>query len=369
MKMLHILYSGLGGHGNVFFSLVKADAGNDHQYEAIFNGIEDVKQEYIDECKRHDIPWHFVKKKAGFDIGYYRRMVKLVRKTDADLIFLHSSGYIMPAWLGRVFGKGRKPIIVRETQANHLKTRQDRFWLAVAMFVAKKIVFLSDAYHAEIKKKLGWFCRPPKIEVIPNGLDLEFYRPLPPATRQEFSIGMQSRLVPIKDHVTMLEAFALLLRSGLPQPKTLHLKIAGDGEEMRSLRGKAASLQLGDTVQFTGMLPEAELRDLLWSLDIYVHASLGETMSTAIMQAMACGLPIIASDVRGIQNMIEDGKTGILVPVRDARAMSIAMQQLINDGTKREELGTGARRYAEEHFSANNMAAAYRALFLSVIKA
>ena len=76
MKILHILYSGLGGHGNVFFSIISADKKKTFQYEAIFNGIEEVKQDYIDSCKVNGIPWKFVTKKPGLDTGYYFKLIK-----------------------------------------------------------------------------------------------------------------------------------------------------------------------------------------------------------------------------------------------------------------------------------------------------
>ena len=125
MKILHILYSGLGGHGNVFFSFVKGADKNTFEYEAVFNGIEPVKPEYIESCEANHIPWSFVSKKPGLDLGYYRQLVKKIMDSDADIIFLHSSAYIMPAKLGNLFSRKKKKIIVRETQANHLKVKME----------------------------------------------------------------------------------------------------------------------------------------------------------------------------------------------------------------------------------------------------
>lgn len=362
MKILHILYSGLGGHGNIFFSFVKSNRNTDVQYEALFNGIEDVKPEYIGLCDQYNLDWHFVAKKKGLDIGYYRKLIKWVRKSDADVVFLHSAAYIMPAKLGSLFSKTKKRIIVRETQANQLKSKMEWFWLAIAMLAATKIVFLSEGYRMEISKRLRWFYRSKKINVIPNGIDLEFYKPSKTLSKEKRVFGMQSRLVPLKDHLTLLEAFSLMLNKESAD-KNILLKIAGDGAYRQVLTDKAAALDLGEAVQFAGMIPENELPDFLCSLDIYVHASLGETMSTAIMQAMACGLPVIASDVMGINNMIEDGKTGILVPVKDAAAMAKAMNLLMADETKRTTLSLSARQYAEDKFSNKRMLNAYQQLF------
>ena len=105
MKILHVLYSGLGGHGNVFFSLVNADSDQEFKYEAIFNGIEAVKPEYIDLCLRYGIPCNYISKKPGLDLNYYRQLIRFIRKSDADIVFIHSSSNILPAKLGNFFSK------------------------------------------------------------------------------------------------------------------------------------------------------------------------------------------------------------------------------------------------------------------------
>lgn len=363
MKILHVLYSGLGGHGNIFFSFLKEDTNGALQYEALFNGIEAMKQEYVDVCREYNIGWHFVPKKKGLDLGYYRNLVKWIRKSDAEIVFLHSSAYILPAKLGSLFSKKRKQLVIRETQANHLKSKMEWFWLAIAMLAGTSIVFLSDAYNKEIAKKLRWCYRSKKNSVIPNGIDLEFYKPVKHEDTGSLIFGMQSRLVSIKDHLTLLEAFSLLFRSCTGQNEHYFLQIAGDGEYRQTLVDKAETLQLGKSVEFTGMIAEKGLPGFLCSLDIYVHASLGETMSTAIMQAMACGLPVIASAVSGIDNMIEDGVTGILVPVKTPDAMFKAMLILSTDPSKRTAMSKSARQYAEDHFSNKRMLNAYRQLF------
>ena len=368
MKILHILYSGLGGHGNIFFSFAKANVSNDFNNEALFNGIEDVKPEYLDLCNEFNIAWHFVPKKKGIDLGYYSQLVKWTRKSDADIVFIHSSAYILPARLGSLLSKNRKRVIVRETQANHLKSKTEWFWLAVAMLRAKRIVFLSEAYRSEIKNKLRWFYRTKKIAVIPNGIDLDLYKPAKKLDSESFVFGMQSRLVPIKDHLTLLQAFSLLINSDARRGKNFLFKIAGDGECMQLLSKRAAELGLDKLIEFTGMIAETELPEFLCSLDVYVHASLGETMSTAIMQAMACALPVIASDVNGINNMIEDGKTGILTPVKNAAALADAMALMAADVDKRNALSISARQYAETYFSNKRMLDAYQQLFATVIK-
>ncbi|MEP6674224.1 MAG: glycosyltransferase family 4 protein [Ferruginibacter sp.] len=363
MKILHVLYSGLGGHGNVFFSLVSADEKKVFQYEALFNGIEDVRQDYIDSCSRLNVPLIFVKKKQGSHLGFFVKMVKAIIKSRADIIFLHGSIHAAAARTAVFFMRGKQKIIVRETQANHLKTKREKLALKIAMKLADRIVFLSREYDDEIKSFMPENYRSKKISIIPNGLDLSLYTPGNKSQGNRIILGMQSRLVAIKDHETLLRAIASLKKS---RPGILlNLIIAGDGEHKKYLENLQQQLGLQQEVHFCGILNENELIHFLQSLDIYVHASLGETMSTAVMQAMACRLPLIASDVKGINNMVQNGVTGLLVPAKDTHKMAAAIEELISDPQLRNRLSVEAFKYAQENFSSRRMIEDYKKIFAS----
>jgi L-malate glycosyltransferase len=362
MKVLHVLYSGLGGHGNVFFSMVSADDNKALEYEALFNGVEEVREEYKERCSNYQLTWNFVKKKPGLDIGYYIKLYRQIKKAAPDVIFLHGGAAVIPARLAKLTGGTIKKIIVRETQANHLKSTIDWVYLATAMLLADEMVYLSAAYKQQVQAKLKWLYKEKRSHVIPNGIDLNTFTPTP--VRQNptaIVLGMQSRLISIKDHITLLSAFALLLQKQLPLP--VKLIIAGDGEYKTTLEAHASALNITQQVSFTGMLEEKELVNFLQQTDIYIHASLGETMSTAIMQAMACGKPIIASDVMGINNMIENNITGILVPPQNAAAMAAALWQLINNPAIANQLAGNAFNFAAANYSNKKMLASYKEIF------
>ncbi len=359
MKILHVLYSGLGGHGIVFFSMLAADEAHEFEYQALFNGIEDVQPGYIERCKNLKVDWNFVKKKRGIDISYYKKLASIFRNSTAEVIFLHSSSYILPAIMANFFGREKKRIFIRETQANALKTAQDWIWLCFSFLTSNKIIFLSEEYKKEIAKKLSWIYAEKKITVIPNGIDINKYKPGIKPDEKPVTIGMQSRLAENKDHSTLLRAVSILKNEGFD----IKLKIAGDGTTKNKLIQLSKQLYIDDCVEFTGMLQEDDLISFLQRLNIYVHASFGETMSTAIMQAMATGLPIAASDVNGINNMITDGKTGILVPVSDQFALAEAIKELIASPALSKTLSGNALLYAKEKFSNKTMFNLYKKLF------
>lgn len=359
-KIVHVLYSGLGGHGNVFFSMLDADQEKSFDYAAIFMGIEPIKDEYIQRCKERSILFHGVKKKIGIDVKAFYRVYKALRKEKPDIVFLHTSLNILPAFFYRVSRLFRSKIFVRETQPNHLKTFQEWVWLYFAMFLAKRIVFLSDQFKDDVKKKIGFFFRESKSRVIPNGIDLNIFKPVKEVDFETppLVIGMQGRLYRSKDHLTLIRALSQLKNKAYYHK--IQLQLAGDGTMRNDLELLVKELGLTEKVKFLGMLKEDELKNFLQSVGIYVHASLGETMSTAMMQVMACQLPIIASDVKGINNMITHRQNGILVPIQDAPAMAKAIDEIYNNKELRNELAYNGYSNAVKFFSNERMWNSYK---------
>ena len=364
MNILHVLYSGLGGHSNVLFSMVEADMEKEFRYQALFNGVEQIRQEYIARCKGNEIKWAYLHKKKGLDLNYLFQLYKQIKGSKADIIFLHGGNAVISARLAKFFSRNIKRIVVRETQANHLKGVADWIRLSLALIFADKIIFLTPEYKDQVAAKLKWIFREKKTTVIPNGINTAVFQSVPRLPGPVIQLGMQSRLVKIKDHKTVLNAMALLLSK--PDYKgRLQFTIAGDGQTKTELMQLVGYLGIEANVFFTGTLDETELVAYLNNLDIYVHASLGETMSTSIMQAMACGKPVIASDVPGINNMLEDRETGLLIPPEDVNALADAISVLVNDPALAGKIASQGARFAISHYSNALMFSRYRLIFNS----
>jgi len=342
--------------------MAKADREKVFQYEAIFCGVENVRAEYVERCVAMGIPYSYIKKNPGKHFAFLQEISSAIQASKPDIIFLHGSIHIYAASLARLKSGSRSKIVIRETQAMELKTRKEKLSLWLAMSLADKIVFLSDQYQATVKQRMGSFYRNQKAVVIPNGIDLEFFKgEKSPVDYSVITIGMASRLVDIKDHATLIKSIGIIKKQR-PRFQT-RLVLAGDGETMGQLKALSAKLELDDNIVFTGTLNENELVKFYQSLDIYVHASFGETMSTSIMQAMACELPVIASDVDGINNMIQHQANGILVPTKEPEKLAGEIILLIDDAQRRQALASAAREYAEQHFSNDQMWKQYAAIF------
>ena len=359
---MHMLYSGLGGHGSVFFSLVEADIKKEFDYRAVFCGTVNMLDDYKINCRRLQVPYHYLTKKNGVHTPSFFHLFKFFFKNRPTVIFLHGVTFgIISAFCYKII-KPRTKIIVRDTQAHHLKTRMEWFWMFFCILLAKRIVVLTEVSAEGLKKKFGWMVQKKKIVLIPNGLKIEKYKPVGRlSTEKKIAIGMQSRLQPIKDHPTLLRAFAILKEKFTNYSLSLH--IAGDGETMPTIQELIKELGLQESVRLHGMLNESELIEFMHSLDIYVHATFGETLSNSIMQAMACGLPVIASDVWGVNNMITNNQTGLLYKSGDFEQLATLLEKLFNSPELRTTLGNAARDFAINQYSDAVMFSRYKQLF------
>jgi glycosyltransferase involved in cell wall biosynthesis len=363
MTVVQILYSGLGGHSSVGFSLVEADTSKEFRHIIIFYGIEDMPLSSVEKCKELGIEWFFVKKHVGLDVSSQRQVISILNKTKPAVILLHSVNLIVPVFYYQLGKKAR--LIAVEHQPNHLKTKLEWIWSLLLMRLAARVVFLTDLYRSQMKEKLGMFFNDKKVHVVNNGININLFKPLgaeASTISPDFKIGMLARLMATKDHSTLIRSFKLLLQNNNTGGQ-LQLHIAGEGEEKVALEKLVEELELTDSVYFRGMIAEAGTVDFLNELDIYVHASLGETMSTSIMQAMACRKPVVASDVMGINNMIKDNNTGILVPAKDPSAMADAVANLLNDPVKSGTLAKNAFDFAVANYSNRRMLENYKSLF------
>lgn len=357
MHVSHILYSGLGGHGNVFFSFLEGLRMSTDNVSAVFYGIEEIRQEYRVKCNSLGVDYDFVKKRRGFDFYFFIKIFNALKKQRPAIVFLHGSYLVIPALVYCKFFDSK--LIVRETQANHLKTKREWIMLTISLIFASNTILLSKAYYQELKNKLGFVCSKKRVTIIPNGLNLEKFKPVTLNNNGIVKIGMVSRLVKIKDIETLIKSVSVLNRKVKAK---FELVIAGDGESRVELEELTESLKL-DNVRFLGMLDEVELIKFMQSLSIYVHASYGETMSTSIMQAQAFGLPIVASNVKGINNVITNNENGLLVELKNEVALADSLELLVNKENLRKVFGKKSREYAEKYLSNTKMIDNYQKVF------
>ncbi|MFN2333616.1 MAG: glycosyltransferase [Wenzhouxiangellaceae bacterium] len=207
-----------------------------------------------------------------------------------------------------------------------------------------------------------------KTRCLPNGVDCERFRPLPGDQRvaarirfglppQAYLIGCAARLVPVKRHEDLIAGFARIARS---HPDA-HLVLAGDGVLQPTLRQQVEQLGLGERVFFLG--ERHGMERLLPLLDAFALASSTEGMSNAILEAMACGLPVVATAVGGNPELVQSDSTGYLVPPYQPEELADALSELLEHRDRGLRMGRAARLRAETIFSLTAMIESFSSFY------
>jgi glycosyltransferase involved in cell wall biosynthesis len=192
---------------------------------------------------------------------------------------------------------------------------------------------------------------PDKVVVIPMGVNTEaFSWPRePPGTRGDLRMVSVGRLHWVKGYEYALQAVDLLSRRG----HVVNYTIAGDdGGGEKSVRLARRDLALEERVTLAGFVPPAGVRDLLRSADLFVLPSISEGVSTAALEAMAMGVPVVVTDVGGMADVIDYGRAGMLVPPRDSLELANAIERLIVDPDLREGISKEGTKRVRECFDA-----------------
>ena len=215
------------------------------------------------------------------------------------------------------------------------------------------------------------------ISVIPYGVELEMFRPQPsktrPGERPEHTplvIGSVARLSPEKGLEYLLRAVALLRdradRNYEPHP-ALQVVLAGDGPSREQLEYLTAELRLNDRVRFLGEVAHEDVPGVLQSFDIFAMPSTWEGFGVSALEASAMELPVVASDVHGIPDVVVHGETGILTPPRDVEAIADAIARLIADPELRRTMGAAGRSFVERHYRWQDNAALMERLYEEMV--
>jgi glycosyltransferase involved in cell wall biosynthesis len=207
-----------------------------------------------------------------------------------------------------------------------------------------------------------------KLAVLPNGVDVEAWRPdaaVRIAARREFGIGKEflwfaaGRLEPVKDYPTLLQAFAQTREAS-------RLVIAGSGPLQNELVRMAATLRLENRVRFLGF--ELDVRRWMQSADGFVLSSLWEGLPMGLLEAAACALPAVATDVPGTHEVIADGQSGWLTPAGDAAYLAEAMNRMMQTPLEdRRSMGERARQLIIERYSLDAVLDQWVALYRDLL--
>ena len=300
----------------------------------------------------------------GKDLRAFLALWRLLGSEPFDVVHTHTSkAGILGRWAARLRGI---PAIIH-TPHGHVfhgyfsswRTRIFREAERATARVTHRLVALTEG---DLRDHLEEGIAPPeRFAIIPSGVPLERYRrPAGGRPPGPLTLGFLARLVEVKGPRDLVEAMALLAPA-FPQAR---LVLIGDGPMRQELEGRVRDLALQDRVSFLGRLEDPA--PILHGFDVFVLPSHNEGMGRAAVEAMAAGLPVVATRVGGLPDVVADGTTGLLVPPRDPEKLAGALARLLGDEALRDRFGEAGRLRAEE-FSDQVMFERLEALYREVL--
>ena len=311
------------------------------------------------------VPLFELQRRDGNDPKLVWTLYRLFLRQRPDVVHTHAWGTLFEGLVAARLA--RVPVVIHGEHGT-LQLRPHQRWLQRRGWAAADTVLSVSSRLADRIAHETDFPRD-RIRVIRNGVDLSRFGRVDRAdARARLNLPLQGtviatvgRLVPVKDHGTLLEAMAMLRRKGVDAI----LLIAGDGPLRASLQTRADALGLTDYVRFLGHRTDVEC--VLGGADVFVLPSASEGLSNTILEAMASGLPVVATRVGGADEMVVEGETGHLVPPQLPAALAEGLMSVLADETKRRAMGAAGRARSEAEFSLEGMVRRYEAIYMEAV--
>lgn len=372
--IVHVIHHlGTGGMENGLVNLINRMPQDRYRHAIVcLQGYTDFRQ----RIRRDDVEIYDIGKHEGHDFGAYRRLYKILKELNPDILHTRNLSALESQVIGALAGikcrvHGEHGRDIYDLHGRNLKYN----------LLRKAIQPLVGRYIAVSRDLAGWLrdtvdvpgC---KITQIYNGVDNQKFAPRsgdraplgPPgfASGADIVIGSVGRLAQVKDFPTLIHAFHRL-RELWPEGRArLRLVIVGEGPVRPECERFIAELGLADQVWLAG--DRNDVAELMRGMDLFVLPSLGEGISNTILEAMASGLPVVATHVGGNPELVDDGKTGKLVPPGDPAALAQALLEYARDSRQLQEHGRAAREKIDTHFSMAAMVAGYLGVYDAVSK-
>jgi glycosyltransferase involved in cell wall biosynthesis len=304
---------------------------------------------------------------GGRNAADYRSSVKVARhfrRTAPSVVHTHNTHALIDCGIGGLLA-GRPALV----HTDHARQFPDRLRYVVAEHLLSRLTYRMVGVSDHTTENLRRYERIPKrkLVTIPNSVDI------PPFDRREAREAVRSELRIAEDDVVLGSAVRLTAQKGLTylieafarlvvaNPKAL-LVIAGTGPDHEPLTSLAREIGVADRVRFIGA--RSDVPRLLCGLDVYVLPSVWEGMPLGVLEAMAVGCPVVATRVGGVPEMIDHGRSGLIVPSRNVEALAAAIARVLNDLDASRVMAQQALERFQTRFSLSAMIRAYEELYL-----
>ena len=368
MKVLHLISSGgMYGAEAVILNLsgVLNSTHGDRSIIGVFGNSAKPNLELHEAALRAGVESHVLPCQSQLDRATFQAIRDLRQSSSADIV--HAHGYKADVYVWLALRKSKTPLI----STCHTWYDNDfavRLYGAVDRQILRRfdgVVAVSDQVRLRL---LDAGVPADRIRLIRNGIDLRPFADVPTnragrhSMGSPLTIGLVGRLSREKGIDVFIGAAAEVARR---QPGTQFV-VAGDGPDRVMLEEQIAQLGLQENVRLPGRTND--MKAFYSSIDVLVSASREEGLPIALLEGMASGLPVVATPVGAVPQVIPDDRTGLLVNPEDPRTLAEAICNVIDDKALRDRLGRAAQQRIAEEFSASRMAAEYVELYRSVLE-
>jgi sugar transferase (PEP-CTERM/EpsH1 system associated) len=349
----------VGGQERVVISLL--DGLDPARYRSVLVCLRDGGP-LLGDVHNRDTRVYALRKADQFDAACLARLMRVLRHERVDVLHCHNHGPLVYGALARPVARTRA--LVYTAHGKYSAARIRTAALGWARRTVDCVVAVSEDAHRVSVERGG--VPADRVTTIINGIDVTRFENagMRAQTRArlglddaEFVFGIVARLTPVKDHRTLLEAFARVLRD---RPAA-RLVIVGGGEIEGEVRAAVSELGLEKRAVLLG--ERKDVPELMSAFDAFVLSSYSEGLSITLLEAMAAGLPVVATRVGGNAEIVLDGETGLLVEPRDATALAAAMGSMIDATARADDMGTRGRERVREHFGERAMVQRYQDLY------
>ena len=310
------------------------------------------------------------------DLMAFFGLYLFIKKERFDIVHTHvSKAGILGRWAAKLAGV---PFIFHTTHGNYfygyfnpLLTCFFIILERMTALITDKMITLTEVEQSQyLEQKIG---KPSQYTTIHSGIDLNQFNPenikgnhkdlrrVLGLHEDDFVVGSVGRIAPIKGHEYLIQAAPSIVKK-IPRAKFL---IVGDGPMRYEMEALATQLGLDEQVFFLGM--REDVPELLSIMDAFVLPSRNEGMGRALVEAMAMGLPCVATSVGGVPEVVTDGETGLLVPAEEPKALAEAITRLAKDAELSKRLAQAAQRRALSAFGAQTMVNQISAVYQNFI--
>jgi sugar transferase (PEP-CTERM/EpsH1 system associated) len=371
--VLHVVFRfSIGGLENGVVNLINRMPQDRFRHAIV--ALTDCDPVFCQRIQRPDVQLISLHKPPGHGFKLYPRLYRLFRELAPAVVHTRNLAALeaaVPAWAARVPARvhGEHGWDVSDPGGTRRKYQLLR--RAYSPFVSRYVA-LSGHLESYLVGRVG--IAPGRVERICNGVDTARFAASPAAridlsgtpfdTADTVVVGTVGRLQTVKDQVTLVRAFALARQAG-EGGRRLRLIVAGDGALRADVEAEIRAAGIGDVTWLAG--ERSDVPEVMRALDVFALPSRAEGISNTILEAMASGLPVVATDVGGNAELVAEGETGMLVPPQDPQAMAHALLRYTSDAALRHTHGAAGRSRVERNFSIDNMVERYTRLYQSLL--